>query len=209
MTTEQQARIETARTRLRNYRRIEHKSVVLNLVLRSLGDVLEILDDQMKKVAALVADVNAYRGGKGIRANLVKAREENAGLRAQIHDLEEYAVEMFKVIADATQKAAVLDRLRGSEPHIRPDDTVMRRTTREVWVVAGVSRDGKRLILAGFPFPTEVDASEFDLIACAAGGQPEAYKDALRRHGLQDYVDPEEGRDSGAQAPQEGADALT
>lgn len=72
-------------------------------------------------------------------------------------------------------------------PAIRANDFVLHRPTDEEWVVCGVN--DKHLIPCGYPFPTRADLADCELLESRSLPQPEEYKNALRQHGLESFIE--------------------
>ena len=75
---------------------------------------------------------------------------------------------------------------------IRANDIVFHRPTGEEWVVCGVNEELGTLIPCGYPFPSLADVSDCELKESCELPQPEDYNQALRRHGLESYIEHEE-----------------
>lgn len=74
---------------------------------------------------------------------------------------------------------------------IRANDIVFHRPTGEEWVVCGVNEAKGTLIPCGYPFPTMANISDCELRECSGRPQPEDYKQALRQHGFETYIEQE------------------
>lgn len=74
---------------------------------------------------------------------------------------------------------------------IRPSDVVLHKPSGETWVVCGVDHEKDELIPCGYPFPTLAKASDCELVeeGYTAKGQPEEYIKALKKHGLDRFID--------------------
>ena len=74
---------------------------------------------------------------------------------------------------------------------IRPSDTVLHKPSGETWVVCGVDRERGELIPCGYPFPSFAKIADCELIedGYTAYGQPEEYITALKKHGLDRFID--------------------
>lgn len=75
---------------------------------------------------------------------------------------------------------------------IKPNDTVLHRPSGETWVVCGVDNYKGELIPCGYPFPSLAKLSDCELIESGDGKQPKEYADALRKHGLDRFVESKE-----------------
>lgn len=78
-----------------------------------------------------------------------------------------------------------------SRCEIGPSDTVLHRPSGEHWVVCGVDPERDELIPCGWPFPTLAKLSDCELVEerYSKEGQPEALKEALRKHALFRFVE--------------------
>lgn len=79
---------------------------------------------------------------------------------------------------------------------IRPNDTVLHRPSGETWVVCGVNYDQGRLIPSGYPFPSMACIEDCELIERGYEKEPQTVEQiaALRRHGLESYIDVESAK---------------
>lgn len=75
---------------------------------------------------------------------------------------------------------------------IRAADIVFHRPTGEVWVVCGVNEEQGTLIPCGYPFPSLAYVSDCELKESSWIPQPENYKQALKEHGLDSYIEHDE-----------------
>lgn len=74
---------------------------------------------------------------------------------------------------------------------IRPSDIVKHKPSGETWVVCGVNYDSGNLIPCGYPFPSIAKIEDCELVKeqYTVNGQPEEYINALKKHGLDNYID--------------------
>lgn len=75
---------------------------------------------------------------------------------------------------------------------IRPEDFVLHKPSGEEWVVAGVS--GNKIIPCGYPFPSMANLADCELLESRNLPQPDEVKKALRRHGLESFVENDESQ---------------
>lgn len=74
---------------------------------------------------------------------------------------------------------------------IRPNDIVKHIPSGEEWVVCGVNYDEcfPGLVPCGYPFPSLANIGDCELIERGNGIQSEEYKEALRRHGMERFIE--------------------
>lgn len=75
---------------------------------------------------------------------------------------------------------------------IKPNDVVLHKPSGEKWVVAGVDRDGGRVIPKGYPFPSIARLEDCELLECGYEAHPQD-EDVIRGlydRGLESFVDP-------------------
>lgn len=75
---------------------------------------------------------------------------------------------------------------------IRPSDIVLHRPSGEEWVVCGVNNANGTLIPCGYPFPTVAKIADCELLEerFTAKGQPLEYIEALKKAGMEMYINP-------------------
>lgn len=67
-------------------------------------------------------------------------------------------------------------------------DTVLHKPSGETWVVCGVREERNQLIPCGYPFPSMAKLDDCNLIE-KGNGQSEDMKKALRKHGLDLFIE--------------------
>lgn len=79
---------------------------------------------------------------------------------------------------------------------IYPNDTVLHRPSGETWVVCGVNREQGALIPCGYPFPTRANLADCELVERGYEQEPQTVEQikALRKHGLESYIDVESAK---------------
>lgn len=78
------------------------------------------------------------------------------------------------------------------EKIIQPNDTVIHKPSGEIWVVCGVDYNKGDLIPCGYPLPTLAKLSDCELIEkgyIRYGGQKPEYIEALKKDGLDRFID--------------------
>lgn len=73
--------------------------------------------------------------------------------------------------------------------NIRPGDTVEHIPTGETWTVCGVNNSRDELVPCGYPFPSIAKISDCVLKKACGLPQPQEYKDALLRAGMQSFIE--------------------
>ena len=71
---------------------------------------------------------------------------------------------------------------------MRGGDVVLHKPSGETWLVCGVDPERDLLIPCGYPFPTMGRMSDCEVIT-AADGQPEEYKEVLRKYGFPRFIE--------------------
>lgn len=72
---------------------------------------------------------------------------------------------------------------------MRANDFVLHIPSGEEWVVCGVNYEQGYLIPCGYPFPSMARISDCELIESRNKPQDEDMINALRKHGLESYIE--------------------